>query len=143
MGQTLDKDIYKMVLNVLELSFTCSKFYNLQEGRPLEQSFSFNRWKAISDGNSHTLIIYEAQALDAGVYACVAINSGGKATCTARLTVDKAERPRPGASPQHASEVDSPYVVEDLQPLNVEEGEPVRFSCVIKGNPRKCFYSCL
>ena len=42
----------------------------------------------------------------------------------------------PQAEPMDASTV-SPYVVEELKPLDVTEGEPVRFSCVIKGKPRK------
>lgn len=60
-------------------------FFFIQEGHPLPES---PRWKFIKEDNNYTLVIYEVQPLDAGVYACVAINTVGKATCTARLTVE-------------------------------------------------------
>ena len=56
-----------------------------QDGVPLGES---SRWKFIDEEENHTLVIYEVQPEDAGQYACVAINSVGKSTCTARLDVE-------------------------------------------------------
>ncbi|RUS90394.1 hypothetical protein EGW08_001889, partial [Elysia chlorotica] len=105
-----------------------------KEGYPLPES---PRWKFIKADDVHTMVIFEAQPLDAGVYACVAINSVGKATCTARLTVEKPEKPLPSpkSEPMLESEIEPPYVVEEPPMLDVEEGEPVRFCCTIKGRP--------
>ncbi|GFS02464.1 titin, partial [Elysia marginata] len=105
-----------------------------KEGYPLPES---PRWKFIKDDDVYTMVLYEAQPLDAGVYACVAINNVGKATCTARLTVDRPEKPLPSptSEPMLESEVEPPYVVEEPRMLDVEEGEPVRFCCTIKGRP--------
>lgn len=56
-----------------------------KDGKPLYES---KRWKFIAEDNNYTLVIYEVQPEDAGVYACIIINTVGKATCTARLTVE-------------------------------------------------------
>ena len=56
-----------------------------QDGVVLGES---SRWKFIDEEENHTLVIYEVQPEDAGQYACVAINSVGKSTCTARLDVE-------------------------------------------------------
>lgn len=44
--------------------------------------------KFIHEDDNYTLLIYEVLPEDAGSYACVAINSVGKATCTATLNVE-------------------------------------------------------
>lgn len=44
--------------------------------------------KFIHEEDNYTLLIYEVLPEDAGSYACVAINSVGKATCTATLNVE-------------------------------------------------------
>ncbi|CAG5126018.1 unnamed protein product, partial [Candidula unifasciata] len=108
--------------------------YWTKEGHPLPDS---PRWKFITEGNNYTLVIYEAQPLDAGVYACVAVNTVGKATCTARLTVEKPEKPIQPSTPDRPQEaaIEPPYVVEEPQMVDVEEGEPVHFTCTIKGKP--------
>lgn len=46
------------------------------------------RMKIIHEDDNYTLLIYEVLPEDAGSYACVAINSVGKATCTATLNVE-------------------------------------------------------
>lgn len=57
-----------------------------KDGRRLPETST--RWKFIAEDHHHTLVIFECQPFDAGVYECVAINSAGKATCTANLNVD-------------------------------------------------------
>ena len=44
--------------------------------------------KFISEDDNYTLLVYEVRPEDAGNYACVAINTVGKATCTATLNVE-------------------------------------------------------
>ena len=46
------------------------------------------RMKFISEEDNFTLLVYEVKPDDAGNYACVAINTIGKATCTAKLDVE-------------------------------------------------------
>ena len=46
------------------------------------------RMKFISEEDNYTLLVYEVKPDDAGKYACVAINTIGKATCTAKLDVE-------------------------------------------------------
>ena len=59
--------------------------YLIQDGKPMEDS---PRMKFIHEEDNYTLLIYEVLPEDAGSYACVAINSVGKATCTATLNVE-------------------------------------------------------
>ena len=44
--------------------------------------------KLISEEDNFTLLLYEVKPEDAGNYACVAVNTVGKATCTATLNVE-------------------------------------------------------
>ena len=44
--------------------------------------------KFINEEDNFTLLIFEVMPEDAGNYACVAINTVGKATCTARLNIE-------------------------------------------------------
>ena len=60
-------------------------FYLFQDGKPLEES---PRRKLISEDDNFTLLVYEVKPEDAGNYACVAVNTVGKATCTATLNVE-------------------------------------------------------
>ena len=65
--------------------FCTIPFVNIQDGKPLEES---PRWKFIEEEDNYTLLIYEVQPEDAGHYDCVALNTVGKATCTAKLNVE-------------------------------------------------------
>lgn len=56
-----------------------------QDGNLLEES---PRWKFIEEEDNYTLLIYEVQPEDAGLYDCVALNNVGKATCTAKLNIE-------------------------------------------------------
>ena len=56
----------------------------LQNGKPLTEN---PRWKFIEEDDNFTFLIYEVEPADVGQYDCVAINTVGKATCTARLNV--------------------------------------------------------
>ena len=46
------------------------------------------RWKVIYQEDHCTLLIYEVRPEDVGIYECVVINKTGKATCSARLSVE-------------------------------------------------------
>ena len=64
-------------------------FKLFQDGKPLEES---PRRKLISEDDNFTLLVYEVKPEDAGNYACVAVNTVGKATCTATLNVEGIQR---------------------------------------------------
>lgn len=73
---------------------------------------------------------------DSGKYECVAINQIGEARCEAVATI---ETPQPQPKPTAAvkKEDDKAAIVQPLQNVTANEGQPAQFSCQITGKPRK------
>ena len=67
------------------MKYNSNNDFSLQDGKLMEES---PRMKFISEEDNYTLLVYEVKPDDAGNYACVAINTIGKATCTAKLDVE-------------------------------------------------------
>ncbi|XP_060064415.1 titin-like, partial [Ylistrum balloti] len=109
------------------------KIHWQKDGKTLSES---PRWKFIEEDNNFTMVIYEVTPEDIGQYDCVAINTVGKATCTARLNVEiPVKAPEAEEQKQVEAPVEPPVVTEAPQNLEVDEGEPVTFTSRITGSP--------
>ncbi len=76
---------------------------------------------------------HQVRPEDVGTYECVVVNKGGKATCSARLTVDKQVQMQPKPAAPSASQ--APKLIEPMRDQHVDEGNPATFFCQIQGTP--------
>ncbi|KAK3082882.1 hypothetical protein FSP39_007872 [Pinctada imbricata] len=103
-----------------------------KDGKPLNEN---PRWKFINEDDNYTLLIFEVKPEDAGRYDCVALNTVGKATCTANLNVELPIKQMEIPEPEKEIPVEAPQVEEHPQNVEVDEGEPVTFTCRFRGSP--------
>ncbi len=75
----------------------------------------------------------QVRAEDVGTYECVVVNKSGKATCSARLTVDKQVQVQP--KPVAPTAAQAPKLIEPMRDQHVDEGNPATFFCKIQGSP--------
>ncbi|CAH1249861.1 OBSCN [Branchiostoma lanceolatum] len=97
----------------------------LKNGQPIEQS---EKYKFVTDGNCHTLLVIHSAIEDSAEYACVASNDVGMATSSAQLLVEEH-----GAEEAMEEEVRPPHIVEPIQGTETREGEGAGFTCRIEG----------
>lgn len=88
------------------------------ENEPVEED---EHTHIIQEGNKHALVIDGTVLDDEAEYKCVAINSFGKAECTAELLVDEITT--------------KPEFVKELKPVEVVEGSDALFEVQVQGNP--------
>ncbi|XP_071831275.1 uncharacterized protein [Apostichopus japonicus] len=80
------------------------------------------RVKSKGQGTKRLLIIKNAQASDAGIYYCIAVNQAGHANYTVEVEIDS-----------------SVEILEEIQPQIIMENETAFFVCMATGNPEPQF----
>ncbi|XP_035660910.1 myosin light chain kinase, smooth muscle-like [Branchiostoma floridae] len=111
----------------------------LYEGKPIKASEDF---QVTSRGEDQSLHIPEIFPEDAGMYGCVAQNSAGTVTTSAKLKVKAPAKPDPVPDPEPAVKPKIPKLKEgppiflkDPLPQNIEEGNPLSLTCEVSGLP--------
>ena len=81
-----------------------------------------------------TVVFLQVKEQDRGTYDCVVVNKMGKATCSAKLSVQGQVQPpvRPVAPMAGAQ---APQLIEPMRDQFVDEGSPTTFKCKIVANP--------
>ncbi|XP_019626721.1 PREDICTED: muscle M-line assembly protein unc-89-like [Branchiostoma belcheri] len=97
----------------------------LKNGQPIAEG---DKYKFVTDGNTHTLLVINAAIEDSAEYACVASNDVGMATSSAQLLVEEH-----GVEEAMEEEVRPPRILEPIQGTETREGEGAGFTCRIEG----------
>ncbi|KAK6166404.1 hypothetical protein SNE40_023104 [Patella caerulea] len=96
-----------------------------REGKEVEELEDSEDYEITSDGDKHSITMFNLKKEQAGQYMCIALNEEDKCTQYFIVTVKG-----------NKQELKKPEFLKGLQDVEVQEGQSVKFRCKVKGYPQ-------
>ncbi|XP_067687580.1 uncharacterized protein [Haliotis asinina] len=96
-----------------------------RENKEVEELEDSEDIEVSSDGDKHTITLFNLTKDKAGQYMCIALSDQGKCTQYFIVTIT-----------DNKQELKKPEFIKDIKDVEVKEGQSVKFRCKVKGYPQ-------